>query len=63
MELIKKGMNGKAFTLELMMRGTRDGFSAKMFHEELVLVMVFFCLFSDKKLYNANVLQQLSRSW
>jgi hypothetical protein len=47
MELIKKGMNGKAFTLELMMRGTRDGFSAKMFHEELVLVMVFFCLFSD----------------
>jgi hypothetical protein len=33
MELIKKGMNGKAFTLELMMRGTRDGFSAKMFHE------------------------------
>ena len=26
-------MNGKTFNLEIIMRGTRDGFSAKVFHE------------------------------
>ena len=34
MDLLIKGLNGKTtFNLELLMRGTRDGFSAKIFHE------------------------------
>lgn len=32
-DLLKKGFGGKEFKLELLMRGTRDGFSAKVFHE------------------------------
>ncbi len=33
LELLKKGLNGKNFNLELIMRGSRDGFSSKMFHD------------------------------
>jgi len=33
MDLLNKGLDGKSFNLELIMRGSRDGFSAKMFHD------------------------------